>query len=62
MVRIDSHRFRCGSCGDRFMDSFGSIRFGSCLELTALLPFIKEINAVMVIAALEIYALAFETA
>ena len=44
------------------MDSFGSIRFGSCLELTALLPFIKEINAVMLVAALEIYALAFETA
>ena len=30
-------RFRCGSCRDRFMDSFGSIRFGSSLYLIALL-------------------------
>jgi len=44
------------------MNSFGSIRFGSCLELTALLLFIKVINAAMLVAALEIYALAFETA
>ena len=54
-------RFRCGSCRDRFMDSFGSIRFGSCLELTALLLFIKEVYAVMSIATFKLYPLVFVT-
>ena len=43
------------------MDSFGSIRFGSCLELTALLLLIKEVYAVMCIAAFKLYPLVFVT-
>ena len=74
MVRIDSHRFennfmnrevvRSGSVPSRFVSRpvhgfirFHSVRFLS--GLTALLLFIKEVYAVLCIAALKLYPLVF---
>ena len=74
VVRIDSHRFennfmnrevvRSGSVPSRFVSRpvhgfirFHSVRFLS--GLTALLLFIKEVYAVLCIAALKLYPLVF---
>ena len=50
--------FRCGLCRVWFMDLFGFIWFGFCLELIILF-FIEEIYVVIYIVSLKLYLLVF---